>query len=138
MTDILIKIQDALMNDELISKHFERRNIKFFVYPNANDIISNVIVIDEIFSPSRSDFADNNPLTYDYLFQIDVFVKQKNNNVNGSLLSRELILRVSKIMWQELGFGEFNSFKPEYNQDFNLYQASKQFRGKKYIDEGLL
>ncbi|MEP9852109.1 hypothetical protein ABDK10_05340 [Staphylococcus aureus] len=137
MTDIFMEIRDALLKDSLISQHFQMSDVDFLIHPNANDIVDNVIVIDEVFSPSMSDFADDNPLTYEYLLQIDVFVKQKNNGINSSLLSRELILRVSKIMW-EFGFGEFNSMSPNYNSDFKLYQTSKQYRGKKYINKGYL
>ncbi|KRG09889.1 MAG: hypothetical protein L0L52_01150 [Staphylococcus equorum] len=138
MTDLFIEIHNALLDDPVISKHFRNGDIEFLIHPNANDISQNVIVIDEVFSPVMSDFADDNPLTYEYLLQIDVFVKQQNNQVNGSLLSRELILCVSKIMWEQFGFGEFNSFKPEYYPDFKLYQTSKQYRGKKYINKGYL
>lgn len=138
MRDLFLEIHNALLDDPIVSQHFKNGDIEFFIHRNANDISDNVIVIDEVFSPTASDFADDNPLTYDYLLQIDLFIKQKNNQVNGSLLCRELILRVSKIMWEQFGFGEFNSFKPDYYPDFNLYQASKQFRGKKYINKGYL
>jgi hypothetical protein len=137
MKDFYYEIYNALMNDDVISKHIDNNNVSFFIYPNANNVIDHTIVIDEVFSPQTTDFADDKPMTYEYLLQIDVFIKQKNN-VNGSLLSRELILRVSKIMWDRFGFGEFNSFKTEYYSDFNLYHAAKQFRGKNYITEGYL
>lgn len=137
MKDFYYEIYSALMSDDVISKYINNDNFSFFIYPNANNVIDHTIVIDEVFSPQATDFADDNPMTYEYLLQIDVFIKQKNN-VNGSLLSRELILRVSKIMWEKFGFGEFNSFKTEYYNDFNLYHASKQFRGKNYITEGYL
>lgn len=135
MQDIMMELYEAFLNDPVISKHVKSNSIKFFDYPNANDIKNNIIVIDEIISPSIKDFADDNPLTYEYIFQVDVFVKQNSNNVNGSLLSRELILRITKVFWEKFGFGEFDTFSPEYLKDFNLYRTSKQFRGRKYINE---
>lgn len=135
MQDMMMELYTAFLDDPVISKHIKANDVKFFDYPNANDIKNNVIVIDEIISPSMQNFADDNPLTYEYIFQVDVFVKQNSNNVNGSLLSRELILRISKIMWQQFGFGEFDSFNPEYLKDFSLYRTSKQYRGRKYINE---
>ncbi|WP_323702018.1 hypothetical protein P3T86_09735 [Staphylococcus nepalensis] len=134
MQDIMMYLYDTFLDDQLISKHVKADSIKFYSYPNANDIQNTVIVIDELISPKMSDFADDDPLTYEYIFQVDIFVKQNKNNVNGSLLSRELILRVARIMW-DLGFGEFQSFNPTYEENFNLYRQSKQFRGRKYIKE---
>lgn len=135
MADLMMEMYETFLDDPVISKHVKAGNIKFFDYPNAKDISGNIIVIDEIVSPTMNDFADDQPLTYEYIFQVDVFVKQNNNNVNGSLLSRELILRVSKVMWEHFGFGEFDSFSPEYLKDFSLYRTSKQYRGRKYINE---
>lgn len=135
MQDIMMDLYNAFLEDPIVSKHVKANSIKFFDYPNANDIKNIVVVIDEVISPTMNNFADDNPLTYEYIFQVDVFVKQNSNNVNGSLLSRELILRITTIMWQQFGFGEFQSFNPEYLKDFNLYRTSKQFRGRKYINE---
>ncbi|MDK3656264.1 hypothetical protein O0A22_11660 [Staphylococcus pseudintermedius] len=135
MRDLLTEVYEALSNDAVISKYLKQSDIKFFDYPNANNIKSNVIVVDEIISPSFKVYADNNPLTYEYVIQIDVFSKQNSNDVNASLVSREVILRVSKIMWQQFRFAEFNTMRPEFIKNYNLYRQSKQFRGQKYIDE---
>jgi hypothetical protein len=135
MRDLMMEMYEKFVNDPVISKHIKQNDIKFYTYPNAKDIKNALIVIDEIISPTTNNFADNNPLTYEYVFQIDIFIKQNNNNVNGSLVSRELILRASKIMWQTFDFAEFNSMKPEFIEDFNLYRQSKQFKGRKYIKE---
>lgn len=55
MTDLFIEIHNALLDDSVISKHFKNGDIEFFIHPNANDISQNVIVIDEVFSPTMSD-----------------------------------------------------------------------------------
>lgn len=135
MRDLMMEMYEAFLADPVISKHLSKSSIKFYDYPNANEIKNNVIVIDEVISPNFKGYADNDPLAYEYVFQVDVFVKQNSNNVNGSLLCRELILRVQKVMWQVFEFSEFNSMKPEHIKDYNLYRTSKQFRGRKYINE---
>jgi len=135
MRDLMLEMYEAFSNDPVISKYLKQGDIKFFDYPNANDIKNNVMVIDEVISPSFQGYADNQPLTYEYVFQVDIFSKQNSNNVNASLVAREVILRVSRIMWQQFEFAEFNSMQPEFIKDYNLYRQSKQFRGRKYINE---
>ena len=85
MDDITIKIYEALINNEEIIKLVPKNNIKFFDYPNAQEIKDIVIVIDPLDTPTPSDYADNDNLTYEYFYQIDVFVKQKQG-VNLSLI----------------------------------------------------
>lgn len=117
MEDITTKIYDAIINNEEIMKHVPKNNIKFFDYPNAQEIKDIVIVIDPLDTPKPDDFADNDNLTYEYLYQIDVFVKQ-NQGVNGRVLSDRLVFLIQRIMWEVLGFGETSSIKPEYIKDF--------------------
>lgn len=134
MQDLMMNFYNALINDPEINQYVSKENIKFFDYPNANEIKDVVIVIDDLMSPLPSDYADNDNLTYEFLYQIDVFVKQ-NKNTNGRLLSNRLILRVQRILWEQFGFGEMSSNKPEYIKDFNIYRQSKTFNGKQYYKE---
>ncbi|MCG2355698.1 hypothetical protein K4S27_11205 [Staphylococcus epidermidis] len=134
MKDLMMTFYNALINDPEIKQYVSKENIKFYDYPNANEIKDVVIVIDDLMSPLPSDYADNDNLTYEFLYQIDVFVKQ-NKNTNGRLLSSRLILRVQRILWEQFGFGEMSSNKPEYIKDFNIYRQSKTFNGKQYYKE---
>lgn len=134
MQDLMMNFYNALINDPEINQYISKENIKFFDYPNANEIKDVVIVIDDLMSPLPSDYADNDNLTYEFLYQIDVFVKQ-NKKTNGRLLSNRLILRVQRILWEQFGFGEMSSNKPEYIKDFNIYRQSKTFNGKQYYKE---
>ena len=109
-----------------------RNNIKFFDYPNAQEIKDIVIVIDPLDTPTPSDYADNDNLTYEYFYQIDVFVKQKQG-VNGRVLSDRLVFLIQRIMWEVLGFGETSSIKPEYIKEFSIYRQAKRFEGKQYF-----
>ena len=131
MEDITMKIYEAITDNKEIMSHVPKNNIKFFDYPNAQEIKDVVIVIDPLDTPTPSDYADNDNLTYEYFYQIDVFVKQKNG-VNARVLSDRLVFLLQRIMWEELGFGETSSMKPEYIKDFNLYRQAKRFEGKQY------
>lgn len=132
MDDITIKIYEALINNEEIMKLVPKNNIKFFDYPNAQEIKDIVIVIDPLDTPTPSDYADNDNLTYEYFYQIDVFVKQKQG-VNGRVLSDRLVFLIQRIMWEVLGFGETSSIKPEHIKEFNIYRQAKRFEGKQYF-----
>ena len=132
MDDITMKIYEALINNEEIMKLVTKNNIKFFDYPNAQEIKDIVIVIDPLDTPKPDDFADNDNLTYEYLYQIDVFVKQ-NKGINGRVLSDRLVFLIQRMMWEVLGFGETSSMKPEYIKEFNIYRQAKRFEGKQYF-----
>lgn len=131
MDDITMKIYKAITENEEIMQHVQKNNIKFFNYPNAQEINDVVIVIDPLDTPTPSDYGDNDNLTYEYFYQIDVFVKQKQG-INGRVLSDRLVFLLQIIMWEELGFGETSSMKPEYIKDFNIYRQAKRFEGKQY------
>lgn len=99
-----MKIYDAIIDNKEIMNHVQKNNIKFFDYPNAQEIKDVVIVIDPLDTPTPTDFGDNDNLTYEYFYQIDVFVKQKQG-VNGRMLSDRLVFLIQRIMWEVLGFG---------------------------------
>src|SRR5699024_11933857 len=100
-------------------------NIKFFDYPNAQEIKDVVIVIDPLDTPTPSDFGDDDNLTYEYFYQIDVFVKQKQG-INGRVLSDRIVFLLQRMMWEVLGFAETSSMKPEYIKEFNIYRSEEQ------------
>lgn len=134
MNDLMMDFYNAFIKDEELSRYIDSNSIKFFEYPNANSIKNVIIVIDELTAPIPRDYADNNNLTYEFAYQIDVFVKNDSNK-SGRLLSNRLILRVQKILWEVFGFGEFDSSKPEYMSDFSLFRQTKKFKGKQYKRE---
>lgn len=127
-----MKIYEAIIDNKEIMNHVQKNNIKFFDYPNAQEIKDVVIVIDPLDTPTPTDFGDNDNLTYEYFYQIDVFVKQKQG-VNGRVLSDRLVFLIKRIMWEVLGFGETSSIKPEYIKEFSIYRQAKRFEGKQYF-----
>ncbi|ASN69763.1 MULTISPECIES: hypothetical protein [Bacillota] len=132
MDDITMKIYEAIIDNKEIMNHVQKNNIKFFDYPNAQEIKDVVIVIDPLDTPTPTDFGDNDNLTYEYFYQIDVFVKQKQG-VNGRVLSDRLVFLLQRMMWEVLGFGETSSIKPEYIKEFSIYRQAKRFEGKQYF-----
>ena len=134
MEDVTQKIYQAIIANKEIMSYVNREDIKFFDYPNANEIDGNVIVIDPLDTPTPTDFGDDDNLTYEYFYQVDVFVKNKPN-MNGRVVSDKLIFLIQRIMWEQLGFGETSSVKPEYIKEFNLYHQAKRFEGKQYYKE---
>ena len=90
-----------------------------------------MIVIDPLDTPKPSDFGDDDNLTYEYFYQIDVFVKQKQG-VNGRVYPIGSFL-LQRMMWEVLGFGETSSIKPEYIKEFSIYRQAKRFEGKQYF-----
>lgn len=127
-----MKIYEAIIDNEEIMEYVQKNNIKFFDYPNAQEIKDVVIVIDPLDTPTPTDYGDNDNLTYEHFYQIDVFVKQKQE-VNGRVLSDRLIFLLQRMMWEVLGFGETSSIKPEYIKEFNIYRQAKRFEGKQYF-----
>ncbi len=131
MRDLMMDMYNAFLKDEVLSQYVDKQSIKFINYPNANDIKNTMIVIDDLQSPIPRDYADDDNLTYEYVYQVDVFVKQ-NTNTNSRLLCERLILRVQKIMWQQLGFVEIVSAEPQFNEEHAFYRRTKVFKGKQY------
>ena len=127
-----MKIYEAIIDNKEIMNHVQKNNIKFFDYQNAQEIKDVVIVIDPLDTPTPTDFGDNDNLTYEYFYQIDVFVKQKQG-VNGRVLSDRLVFLIQRMMWEVLGFGETSSIKPEYIKEFSIYRQTKRFEGKQYF-----
>lgn len=127
-----MKIYEAIIDNKEIMNHVQKNSIKFFDYPNAQEIKDVVIVIDPLDTPTPTDFGDNDNLTYEYFYQIDVFVKQKQG-VNGRVLSDRLVFLIQRMMWEVLGFGETSSIKPEYIKEFSIYRQAKRFEGKQYF-----
>lgn len=129
--DVTMEIYNALIKNDELMQNVSKNNIKFFDYPNADEVEDVVIVIDPLDTPTPTDFGDNDNILYEYFYQIDVFVKQKQG-VNGRVLSDKLVFLLQRIMWEKFGFGETSSIKPEYIKDFNLYHQAKRFEGKRY------
>lgn len=119
-------IYNALLSDEYIKGQAEGR-IKFYEYPPTGDLTGPYIVIDPLGPPQSADYGDNKPITDDYLYQIDVWTKNR-------LVTKELSKRVQKVM-RSIGFGLFAGDVDEYDKDTGIYRDARRYRGKAYTEE---
>lgn len=124
--DMMTVIYNTLLADEYIKGQASGR-IKFYEYPSSGGITGPSIVIDPLGPPQSADYGDNEPITDDYLYQIDVWTKNR-------LVTKELSSRVQKAM-RSIGFGYFAGGVDEYDKDTGIYRDARRYRGKAYTEE---
>lgn len=118
-------IYDALIADSFIKEKASGR-IKFYEYPEAKDMKETHIIIDPLDVPNPGDYADNEWLTDDYLYQIDIWSK--------NMSERDVIAaKIREIMWNELNFRQHGgNGVDEWNKEFNIFRDARRYRGKAY------
>jgi hypothetical protein len=121
--DVLAIIYNALIADEFIAEQASGR-IKYYEYPESGNVEEPYIIIDPLDVPEPSDFADDTWLTYDCLYQIEVWTKNRTT-------TRQLGERVHEVLWR-LGFRQ-NGGLSEY--DSEIFRDARRFRGKLYRED---
>lgn len=124
--DIMMKIYNTLMEDPYINQQAAGR-IKFFEYPSTSNISQPFIIIDSLSPPIDTDFADDEPLLEEYLYQIDVWTKNRK-------LTKELARHVKKALRSE-GFYYFAGGVDEYDKETGIYRDARRFRKKVYSED---
>jgi len=124
--DMMTVIYDKLMEDDYVKAQATGR-IKFYVYPESGSVTSPYIVIAPLMPPLPGNHADNEPMTDDYLYQIDVWTKNR-------LITKELAKRVQKVM-KSLRFGYFGGSVDDYDTETGIYRDARRYRAKIYTDE---
>lgn len=123
----MMDIYNALIANSFIRDKANER-IKFYEYPEAEDMRETHIIIDSLGPPKPSDYADNEWLTDDYLYQIDVWSKD--------MAERDILAnKIRDVMWVKLGFYSNGNGVDEYDKDYKIFRDARQYRGKKYIKE---
>lgn len=122
--DVLPMIYEALLADDFIKEQASGR-IKYFEYPETGNLKAPYIVIDPIDVPEPKVFADNTWLSYDCLFQIDVWS-------NNRIITNTLADKVRDVMWNQFGFSQ-KSGPQEY--DKGVYRDARRYRGKIYRND---
>ncbi|MCA1021795.1 DUF3168 domain-containing protein [Halobacillus litoralis] len=112
----------SLKKDPDISAHV-KNEIKFYEYPPTNSVEGIYIVIDPLDVPRPDDYADNQPLTDDYLFQIEVWGK------DGSKVE-EVAKTVRKVMGS-IGFTQ-GSGVDEWDKETEVFRDARRYEGKFY------
>lgn len=118
--DVEMIIYDALLTDSYIGEQTSGR-IKFFEYPESSSLEEPFIIIEPLDVPAPSDYADETWLTYDCLYQIEVWTKNRT-------ITKELGKKVHQVMWK-LGFRQ-NGGISEY--DSGIFRDARRFGGKLY------
>lgn len=124
--DMMMVIYEAMMADDYIKQQAAGR-IKFYEYPETGSVTQPYIVIDPIGPPLPDDYADNKPLTDEYLYQIDVWTKSR-------LVTKELAKHIKDVM-KELGFGYFAGAADQYDKATGIYRDARRYKGKAYTEE---
>lgn len=119
-------IYEALMADDYIKQQASGR-IKFYLYPESASMTQPHIVIDSLSPPSDGDYADNEPLTEEYLYQIDVWTKNR-------LVTKELAKRVKKAL-RQAGITYIPGGVDEYDKDTGIYRDARRYKAKTYTEE---
>jgi hypothetical protein len=123
--DVLGMIYDALMVNSAIKEAAYGR-IKFYEFPETGEVTAPFIIIDPLDVPLPKDFADDTWLTYDCLFQIDVWSKKRT-------ATRELSRQIRDVMWT-LGFSQ-GSGVDEWDKGTGIFRDARRYRGKLYRDD---
>ncbi|MGP9039816.1 hypothetical protein [Cytobacillus kochii] len=121
--DVEMIIYNALIKDSYIVEQASGR-IKFYEYPESASLVDPFIIIDPLDVPKPSDLADDTWLTYDCLYQIEVWTKNRS-------ITKELGKRVHQVLWN-LGFRQ-NGGLSEY--DNGIFRDARRFRGKLYRED---
>lgn len=124
--DMMMFIYEALMADDYIKQQASGR-IKFYIYPESASMTQPHIVIDSLSPPLDSDYADNEPLTEEYLYQIDVWTKNR-------LITKELAKRVKKAL-RKAGVVYIPGGVDEYDKETGIYRDARRYKGKTYTEE---
>ncbi|WP_051405042.1 tail completion protein gp17 [Bacillus cihuensis] len=121
--DILSLIYNALIADEYIRTQALER-IKYYEYPETGNVTAPYIVIDPIDAPDPSDYADDTWLTYDCLFQIEVWSRNRTD-------TNTVADKIRDVMWKQFGFKQ-QTGPQEY--DDGIFRDARRYRGKIYRD----
>lgn len=124
--DVIMDIYNALLKDPVIAEKAGGR-IKFYQYPETGDISGPYIVIDPLGPPLDSDYGDDMVIAEEYLYQIDVWTKER-------LLTKDLARRAKNAL-REAGFNYYSGGVDEYDADSKIYRDARRFRGKVYTEE---
>lgn len=124
--DMMMKIYNALIADPYIKEKASGR-IKFFEYPESATMTLPFIIIDSLGPPLDSDYGDDQPIAEEYLYQIDVWTKDRK-------LTKELARRVKNAL-RVANFYYYAGGVDEYDKATKIYRDARRFRGKLYTED---
>jgi hypothetical protein len=122
---MIMEIYNSLTADSLISNLVGER-IKFYEYPPSGDVTGSWIIVDPIGPPLPTDYADDKPTAYEYLYQIDVWSKTETEQKN-------IARQVGEVLRRELGAGQYGNGVDEWDKDLQIYRDGRRYRLKEYL-----
>lgn len=132
--DIMMELHDALIADDYIKQKtgfvengIQKYRIKFFGYPATASVTQPYIIIDSLSPPIDTDFADDEPIIEEYLYQVDVWT-------NNRITTKELARRVKEVL-REKSFYYFAGGVDEYDPATKIYRDARRFRTKVYSED---
>lgn len=134
MIDILNEIYSVIKQDEKLMKILNINNVKFNDYPDVKDITKPYVVLDDFDDPIPELHYDGDRVAYNYIVQIDVFVKA-NDKYNARLRRNEISQRISDLLWKELKAGQTSNLGNEYDKQFALYRSTRRYEAIFYEEE---
>ncbi len=124
--DILAKVRKILTGDEVVRSYVESDKdglcIKYFTYPETADMSGSWIVLESIINALPSDFADDTWVAYDYLIHIEVWSRNREDNLI-------LATRIRDLLWENLKFKQNDSID---ERDLGIYRDARRYEGKLY------
>lgn len=119
------EIHRLITADSFISALVGER-IKFYEYPPTGDVSGPWIIIDPLGPPLPTDYADNEPTAYEYLYQIDVWSKTEAEQ-------KKLARRIGEVLRTSLGAGQYGTGVDEWDKDLDIYRDGRRYRLKEYL-----
>ncbi|QDX01191.1 hypothetical protein DWB90_09140 [Staphylococcus chromogenes] len=126
MIDILEKVYNVLINDDLLMELVNLDNIKFNDYPDVQDITQPYIVLDDFDDPLPEIHVDGDRIAYNYILQIDVFVTY-SDEYNARKRRNEISQQISDLLWEKLDMGQVTNLGNEYDKNFSLYRSTRRY-----------
>ncbi|WP_299090345.1 DUF3168 domain-containing protein [uncultured Metabacillus sp.] len=124
---MIYKIYEALIADTLIQEKVGSR-IKFYEYPATGDVTGPYIIIDPLGPPIPGDYADNEPLTDEYLYQVEVWSKSLSDT---GIIAKQ----IRKVLRKNLGIPQYGTGVDEWDQETAIYRDARRYRGKEYVED---
>lgn len=124
--DMLTVIYNALIADPYIKEQAFRR-IKYYDYPATGEVNAPYIVIDPLSPPLPQVYGDNEPIADSYIYQIDVWTKDR-------LVTAKLSKKVSDVM-RTLNFGNFAGGTDEHDKATGIFRIARRYRSVKYNED---
>lgn len=120
--DILDITYNLLVEDDLVNQLVSRSAIKYFTYPETADMSKNWIVLEPLINALPTEMVDDVWLGYEYLVHIEVWSRNRDENI-------KLSNRIRNILWEKIKFKQ-NDSTDEYDE--GIYRDARRYEGILY------